>query len=379
MYADGYLDNDGLDLAHQYDHLRARRIHYKHVVTSYSRYGYRAMILEWVSELYRGWVHDVGNALHSIQARIGELTYDFPEFGNFQGITRAQAVCQCCGWRLYTLTEIASSPVLLARPVDLPVWLDEILRILESCCPAGVNLCFDARMESAIVHNYDNQLQLAFARVIFNAFESSSRVEDGRVFVLLENLDDDIVSVSIRDNGPHLLTKEPGGDFDVHLMIENHLYGLGLTISRRIIEKHYGRLSLNASSSMGTVVTFELPLGDPEPDWEDEEGLIIALESLNDEVMAYKKEINVIKGKFDIPEERYSAELLSVFEAVGRAVVDSIMSGLNCIRQEVMPFLESSDEEVSNKVVTILKGCDCCELLLNAEYWRKPILNICEV
>ena len=74
------------------------------------------------------------------------------------------------------------------------------------------------------------------------------------------SLPEDHVLVAVRDSGPGLDHASLGRLFDAFYTTKSHGLGMGLAISRTIIEAHGGRLEAAANTPKGAVFQFRLPL-----------------------------------------------------------------------------------------------------------------------
>ena len=66
--------------------------------------------------------------------------------------------------------------------------------------------------------------------------------------------------VAVQDSGPGLDPKDLDCLFDAFYTTKPHGLGMGLAISRSIIEAHGGRLWANANASRGAIFQFALPI-----------------------------------------------------------------------------------------------------------------------
>ncbi len=67
--------------------------------------------------------------------------------------------------------------------------------------------------------------------------------------------------IAVRDSGPGLDPQSLDRLFEAFYTTKPHGLGLGLAISRSIIEAHGGRLWATANVPHGAVVQFTLPIG----------------------------------------------------------------------------------------------------------------------
>ena len=107
------------------------------------------------------------------------------------------------------------------------------------------------------------QLQQVILNLMINAIEAMNEVRDAPRELLISSAKDDSQSVlvSVRDSGPGL---NPGGLdrlFDAFYTTKPHGMGMGLAISRSIVEAHGGRLWAAANVPHGAVFQFTLPIG----------------------------------------------------------------------------------------------------------------------
>src|SRR5262249_62242944 len=86
------------------------------------------------------------------------------------------------------------------------------------------------------------QLQQVLLNLVMNAIEALSGVDDGpRVLVVRSDPDAaSSVLVTVRDSGPGLEPQHLDRLFEPFYTTKPHGLGLGLAISRRIIEAHWG-------------------------------------------------------------------------------------------------------------------------------------------
>ena len=98
------------------------------------------------------------------------------------------------------------------------------------------------------------QLQQVLLNLIINAIEAMSGVDDGpRELVQSDPDAAPGVQVTVRDSGPGLDPQRLDQLFDAFYTTKPHGLGLGLAISRRIVEAHGGRLWASANTPHGAV------------------------------------------------------------------------------------------------------------------------------
>jgi PAS domain S-box-containing protein len=105
------------------------------------------------------------------------------------------------------------------------------------------------------------QLQQVILNLIKNAVEAMSAVGDGPRELLVSSRKDESkgVLVAVRDTGPGLDPEALAHLFDPFYTTKPEGMGMGLAISRSIIEAHGGRLWATANEPHGAVFQFTLP------------------------------------------------------------------------------------------------------------------------
>jgi signal transduction histidine kinase len=104
------------------------------------------------------------------------------------------------------------------------------------------------------------QLQQVLLNLIINAIEAMRDVgEEERELVISTLNEPDGVSVEVRDSGPGFAPETLEHVFEVFYTTKPGGLGMGLSISRSIIEAHGGRLWTSANLPRGASFQFALP------------------------------------------------------------------------------------------------------------------------
>src|SRR5262249_35505599 len=113
------------------------------------------------------------------------------------------------------------------------------------------------------------QVQQVLLNLIINAIEAMSGAGDGPQELLVRSGTDELqhVLVAVRDSGPGLDPQSLERLFDAFYTTKPHGLGMGLAISRSIIEAHGGRLWATANEGRGATFQFTLPTGGERASW----------------------------------------------------------------------------------------------------------------
>lgn len=135
-------------------------------------------------------------------------------------------------------------------------------RFAERAAAEGVRLGTDLRTAPVLVDRL--QIELVLRNLVANALDAVSArpAEERQVEVSVENVSSDGVTVAVRDSGPGLAPQAAGRLFEPFVSTKSSGLGLGLVISRAIVEAHGGRLWAEAGD--GGLFRFTLPFSPKE-------------------------------------------------------------------------------------------------------------------
>jgi len=97
--------------------------------------------------------------------------------------------------------------------------------------------------------------------LVRNAIEAMVEVEHRELVRSTARAEDDMVQVSVADTGPGLAEEVARQLFQPFVTTKRHGMGVGLSISRTIIQSHGGEIWAEANPSGGTVFRFTLASG----------------------------------------------------------------------------------------------------------------------
>ena len=105
------------------------------------------------------------------------------------------------------------------------------------------------------------QLQQVILNLVLNAAEAMSTIEDRsrQLVVRTERDEGDHVRLTVRDTGPGFDPLSAKRLFETFYTTKPDGMGIGLSISRTIIERHQGRLWAASHDGPGATVAFSIP------------------------------------------------------------------------------------------------------------------------
>ncbi len=155
-------------------------------------------------------------------------------------------------------------------PLDINEVVNEVSRLMRSEAEKRrVNLEIDLEARLPAILGDRVQIQQVLVNLCINGMDAmDSVVECRRTLTLRTRLHDPgAIRVEVQDSGIGL--ESPDRVFEAFFTTKQHGMGMGLPISRSIIELHHGHLWPESSDAPGTTFCFTLPMPTPGAQGED--------------------------------------------------------------------------------------------------------------
>ena len=150
----------------------------------------------------------------------------------------------------------------VAEPVDLNDVVREVIALsVTELQQARVTLRTELSNDLPLVIGDRVQLQQVILNLMLNAADSMSDVDDRprRLAIVTAAEDGDQVRLSVQDSGAGLLVESADKLFDAFYTTKSDGMGVGLSVSRSIIESHEGRIWAAPNDGPGATFAFSLP------------------------------------------------------------------------------------------------------------------------
>jgi two-component system NtrC family sensor kinase len=156
------------------------------------------------------------------------------------------------------------------QPVLAPVEINQILKDVRKLLSHGVlssriRLIGNLADGLPVTMGDANQLKQAFLNVTSNAIQSMP--DGGRIEIRTEQSGQTIV-VTISDDGPGIPSEVMGKLFVPFFTTRKAGSGLGMPVTRRIVENHGGTISVESEKGKGTTVRITIPIVRSTPELE---------------------------------------------------------------------------------------------------------------
>jgi C4-dicarboxylate-specific signal transduction histidine kinase len=103
------------------------------------------------------------------------------------------------------------------------------------------------------------QLQQVFMNLMLNGIDAMKDMSGAHELTITSEADDAHLVASVSDTGAGLLPEHMDQIFNAFFTTKDHGLGMGLPISRSIVESHGGRLWATANAERGATFQFSLP------------------------------------------------------------------------------------------------------------------------
>ena len=123
---------------------------------------------------------------------------------------------------------------------------------------SAVSLCTDLAAELPKVMADRVQLQQVFMNLMLNGIEAM-RNNSGELIVKSQLREDGQLLISVKDSGVGLPSEKADQIFDAFFTTKPHGTGMGLAITRSIVESHGGRVWATSNPGRGTTFHFTIP------------------------------------------------------------------------------------------------------------------------
>ena len=146
-------------------------------------------------------------------------------------------------------------------PTDVRVMLDAAVALIETEASQGnVSVSFDVPADPPRVMADRLQVEQVLVNLLRNAIDAAAGAAERRVDIAVQPLAGGQLQIAVADSGPGVGDEVTSRLFDPFVTTKTGGMGLGLSISRSIIEAHGGRLELLRSGDTGSIFAFTLPV-----------------------------------------------------------------------------------------------------------------------
>jgi two-component system, LuxR family, sensor kinase FixL len=185
-----------------------------------------------------------------------------------EALSKAEAETQRTRQVLERIRDLVSVGRLQPRPVDL---VDSALKIralgIEGANDRGVDIAVENLRPIPLVKADPIGIEQVLNNIVGNAVDAAAERSDARGRVVIRVTDrDGWATVQVDDNGPGVAPEMAESLFEPYQTSKPRGMGLGLTLSRQIVQQHGGRIWWQPITPEGTRFVVELNFNGPDGD-----------------------------------------------------------------------------------------------------------------
>jgi signal transduction histidine kinase len=143
------------------------------------------------------------------------------------------------------------------EPTDFNVLVRECVGKFDSARPPGINIEYELAEDLPRVRLDKEQMTSACANIVENA---AAAMGDRGTLTVSTGLEGNRVVVRVRDTGKGIPERYLSKVFEPYFTLKPGGTGLGMCITKKIVEDHKGTISIESKEGVGTTVTITLPV-----------------------------------------------------------------------------------------------------------------------
>ena len=216
------------------------------------------------TEMARKVAHEIKNPLTPIQLSAEHILKVYEDrrgdFGTALKESMSYIVCEVENLRRIAqeFMEIARDTTVRKEPLDLREIVEEILQPYRRLLAERIRFKVVAEGTDFRISGDPSKLRTAFRNIVANAVEAIGSRGELAVTIGRAN---GVTTVSVRDDGPGMSPETVRRIFELYFSTKDAGTGLGLPITKKIVEEHGGTIRVASAPGQGTTVTIELPAG----------------------------------------------------------------------------------------------------------------------
>lgn len=212
-------------------------------------------------ELVTGIAHQLRNPLAIIQSNmqfcLSKFKLNEKVRGQLESVLRN---ARNAGVKLERLVEYVQPMQIIFRPVFVNEWLDDIASAIDDACKLrNIRLVKKYKEDLPPVKMDTRQMERAISCIIFNSFEAMT--EGGELVLSAEyDAENSEIIIKIIDTGIAISAQHIDHVFDPFYTVKQDMIGLGLSLAKRIVIAHNGKIGIESAKGKGTTIIINLPI-----------------------------------------------------------------------------------------------------------------------
>ncbi|MEK3854728.1 sensor histidine kinase [Cytobacillus sp. FSL H8-0458] len=214
------------------------------------------------SQLAAALAHEIRNPLTTVKGFMELLKPYLIEIGKEQYAQIAIDEINRANDMIYEFLNASKSGLNKKTEIDLNKLIQEMKILFENQANIkNIKLSVSLCPGNHIIYGDSNKIKQVLINIIKNALEACEEAHTGEGKVCLSaKSNSNQTQIIIEDNGPGMTEETLNKLFLPFYTTKEKGTGIGLSICRKIIEEHNGRITAHSRLSQGSVFTIELPV-----------------------------------------------------------------------------------------------------------------------
>lgn len=219
-----------------------------------------------IGRLTQAIAHEIRNPLNVLNLSMDHLSAKFAPADEARGARFAQIISTIKS-EISRLKHMVSDVLAFGRPVGLTVELIDVRRLVEDAFAfilpqadaQGVEVAVEAEETPIGVRGDVERLKSCLSNITINALQA---MPAGGLLTARVRRSDGLVEIRISDTGVGISEESLGKIFDPYFSTKQSGFGLGLALTKRIIQEHQGSIEVSSRVGLGTTFVVRLPAAD---------------------------------------------------------------------------------------------------------------------
>jgi signal transduction histidine kinase len=219
--------------------------------------------LSGIAQFARGIAHEVRNPLNFLSLSIDHLKEKYIPLENDKK-ERFESLISSIKQEIERIDKLIGSFLDYGRPlrlslqkVDINKLIDEVITLIQAKAEED-RIDIERKIEILPLLSLDPELiKTCILNIFLNSFQA---MPDGGRLSVITKASDNKVFIVIEDTGIGVSRENLSRVFDPFFTTKASGLGLGLTLTKRVIEEHGGKVDFQSKMGEGSIVTISLPI-----------------------------------------------------------------------------------------------------------------------
>jgi hypothetical protein len=207
--------------------------------------------LSMIGQLASGIAHEVRNPLNFLSLSIGHIRERVLE-ENVAGREDITALLDNLKKEIYRVNELINNFLFVGKPIVLNrTWVSP-----EALVSDALTMVRDKVRDGGQLYCDVEYMRICIINLILNSIQA---IEGAGAISVEFGRRDGFSYISVTDNGKGITEEEVEKIFEPYYSTKKYGIGLGLTITKRLIEEHGGTIAMESQAGQETVITIKVP------------------------------------------------------------------------------------------------------------------------